>query len=149
MGITSVGTPASTRSLTLGIRVKFDLTATSTSLRSCDGSALVMVRFTNAAGPRPKGDHPAAFSMPFCWCVLYLHTHPRARPRTTALPWWRLWYRGVWWRHVGLSSFLAEFFSETWLPLYPILGNSGIKEGPGAQSPGPSPSCTSSQKPAL
>src|SRR5215213_7923752 len=63
VGMTSVGTPASTRSLTLGIRVKFDLTATSTSLRSCDGSALVMVRFTNAAGPRPKGDYPAAISM--------------------------------------------------------------------------------------
>src|SRR5215208_8098536 len=40
----------------------------------------------------------------------------------------------------------AVFMHVDEFPANSILGNSGIKEGPGAQSPGPSPSCTSSQE---
>src|SRR5918995_1514241 len=45
----------------------------------------LMIEFTKAAGPSAKGIRPAAFSMLFFWCVLYLHGHPRASPRSPFL----------------------------------------------------------------
>src|SRR5829696_1527727 len=43
----------------------------------------LMIRFTKAAGTRSKMS-PPLFICSFYWCVLYLHGHPRASPRTTA-----------------------------------------------------------------
>src|SRR5829696_4597458 len=66
----------------------------------------LMIRFTKAAGSRPKGNAPPLFLCTFYWCVLYLHGHPRASPWTTshttaAAPDQRSevsWPREVYWR---------------------------------------------------
>src|SRR5215207_1844967 len=82
----SVGTPARTRASTLGIRVNLGFFGTSRLLflvRRCALMILEMVRFTKAAGTRSKMA-PPLFLCSFYWCVLYLHTHPRASPRTNA-----------------------------------------------------------------
>src|SRR5215204_1248654 len=44
----------------------------------------LMIEFTKAAGLRSKRFAPPLFLCSFYWCVLYLHGHPRASPRTTA-----------------------------------------------------------------
>src|SRR5215212_12284427 len=72
----------------------------------------LMIEFTKAAGPRQKEIAPPLFLCSFCWCVLYLHSHPRASPRTigTGIPcthrsrdldWY--WYpeRGWWYENGG------------------------------------------------
>src|SRR5215216_6516800 len=42
----------------------------------------LMIEFTKAAVPRRKGLARRFFYALFYWCVLYLHAHPRASPRT-------------------------------------------------------------------
>src|SRR5215208_5994327 len=47
----------------------------------------LMIEFIKAAGLQAKRCAPPLFLCSFYWCVLYLHGHPRASPRTP-LPKW-------------------------------------------------------------
>src|SRR5215207_1080835 len=79
VGIASVGTPARTRASTLGIRVNLGFGGTAASSYAVRRCASMIEFIKEAAGIRSKMC-PAAFSMLFFCCVLYLHGHPRASP---------------------------------------------------------------------
>jgi hypothetical protein len=56
------------------MRVNLDLTATINLLGLCGGCALAILddKIHQSGGFQAKGNRPAAFSMLFFWCVLYL-----------------------------------------------------------------------------
>ena len=63
MGITSVGTPASKRSWTLGIRVNRDLTATINLLEVVRRVRLGDVKIHQRGGVRPKTSPPLFYAL--------------------------------------------------------------------------------------
>src|SRR5215207_5171721 len=80
----SVGTPASMRSLILGIRVNLGFCGTAASYFWC-GGALWGDRMPQSGGSLGQKEFaPPLFLCSFYWCVLYLDGHPRASPRTIA-----------------------------------------------------------------